>query len=338
MHIASSVIVSVVTVGVVCAIPQFTRRASVAVEVPSTQQVPVRSAKTIRGKVVWPDGSIVPGAQVRVVSYSSVVALSKSPVADLGLAESAYSTLSNEGGFFLFEGLAPGTYWMLASHYRPVLNEVGEKETNQRVMWSCVIERVEANGVPLSVVLHAGRSIRLQILEDDGQEAKESLHAEATLFLGHGPVISTVSISRNITSDGEGYVLSGIPRGLWALSVLRKNKGGRSRTQWCRVSDTDASLAVILPKSASIQGYLHDIDGMPMIGVQLTVFPSDAGSLELAHLLVNATTDSNGAWSVNVLAPGRLTVEAKDKSGTDLGRFYLYVTSGEKVTGIYVRL
>lgn len=255
--------------------------------------IELRPGERLEGYVTDSEGNALEGAEVTIGDEQSALL---ARFGDTGAGEP--DTLSDATGFFRLSDLAPDT---------PIALIVARRGYVTEAVSSVRLPRAE----PLTVALEAASDVSGWILDGDGSGiAGASVRLNQSLggisFGRRGPQEMTVAVEE---SDGDGYFLfEGVSPG--KSSIVAKAAGFREgRLGELEVPQGEhlADLELTLEVGAAIVGQVFAPDGRPAIGARVGVVTEER---QPTSFFDRVTTDGEGRYRLEGLAPGTVSIEA----------------------------
>jgi RNA polymerase sigma factor (sigma-70 family) len=236
--------------------------------------------RRIEGRVVRPDGTPWPGAEVRLVGPAVHV--------DSGLGDpgSEEERRSDDLGRFRFADLAPGTYTL---------------QMPSALGWVKVPVMLTADRDVIDVVLPPATSESISVtLRDDEGAPVEGLGVSARIEGGGGV---------NATSDASGRATLQPPAGRHLTSI---DVGGYSegflRVPRTPVVEGRREYAITVGRATAIDFRLLGPDGAPLPRAEITVEPNERAVVYSTRWADGAWTDADGRINVTLARRGEFTI------------------------------
>lgn len=267
----------------------------------------------VRGRIVGPEDEPLAGAAVTIVPEEALLAVIQDR------QRPAAAAFSGSDGEFELGGLRKGEQVKL----RVDLEGYGLE----------VVSAARAGGEPILVRLERARSLGGRVVDSDGMPVAGALVQVDPLDyleLAGGQIPSAAKrtdLWAEAGADGR-FRVEGLTPGLLEVVVTA---GGWQR--WQRRLDPwrdggEGSLDVVLKPAAVVSGVVLDASGQPAIGAEIRRWAPPLPEGTIFYEAPLATTDGDGRYRIDDLAPGRARLEARHGG---LGRAVreLEATAGE---------
>lgn len=206
---------------------------------------------------------------------------------------------SDAAGRFAFRGLVGGQYELVTA--------------SPRFLPSRTKVRVESGGQQrhVLVTLKTGRSIAGRVVDDLGQPVEGILvgsyrHRE----LGSGMQVTALAEDEAVKTAADGtFVLGGI--GELAVTVRARGAGYAAARQ-ANVQPGTRDVSLVLQRLANIRGVLRDTTGRAIVGSRVKL-DGAGGPQMMVGGRAEAVTDASGAFLLEGVIPGQLTVRAEGR-------------------------
>lgn len=293
---------------------------------------------SIAGRVLWPDGSPV------------VEAIVKLEQDDRGggyfLGDDDSMTKTDSDGAFSYTGLESGDCTITVKG-KPVL-EAEEGESEMRLkrrqkkapFWHAKIENVPPGTANLSLVLRPGSEVRGTVVDDQGKPLdrfRVTARVGSNKWFGGGE--GAVSTSVRKSEDGT-FELEGLKEGSYTVTATSKGYADSSEAK-VDIPWNGELVEIVLPREASVSGVVVDLQGKPLEGALVRTSQNDFMRSNKKN-----RTDEKGVFELKNVSPGevRLRAEAPDFAGSEWMEFtiapaevregiVLEVRSPSKLTG-----
>lgn len=273
----------------------------------------------IGGVVRWPDGRPVDGATVSLADAADE-------------DENVRSTKTAEDGSFRFTGLVADSTYALASRAREPEPTDGSK--SGRSWWIASREDVPAGARDVALVLGAGNQLRGRVVDDLGVSVLDAfVAAEPVRDLAESLTLRERVRDRVRPEDGT-FVLAGLPDGEWEVGAARK---GAQVTSWQPIvmpRDAGRELRIVVPRPATVSGFVFDVDGTPAIGAR--VVATIGGTENDTDREVRCEAD--GTFRFERLLPDKVSLRAKRDDRADSAEFGFVLAPGDEVVGARLQL
>lgn len=238
---------------------------------------------SIRGTVVWEDGTPAAGATIRWRS------LNPDDVFELDVLDER-KVSSSKTGTFEVEKLAKGPFRL----------EVTARAPAATSDWFAIVPEVAPGSQPIRVVMKHGSSVKGRVVDVEGKPVTSFRIKALQQYALKGPKDKAGGWSgptaRSFDAPDGQFVFEGLPDGEWELSVVTK---GRTRAPSVRVTLPGDAQPIELraPSKASIAGHVVDPKGRGVAGAQVRLaFQHDGKFAVISTSDLKAETDKEGAF------------------------------------------
>lgn len=279
------------------------------------------------GKVVDRDSRPVAGAEVQLTAAAAETpGLPRSPLP--GMSAESYAAAADAQGRFVFDHLPAGRFDLRAKAdgYAPLT-----------VRGLTLAEAREPQDLG-AVVLSPGAVLEGTVVDAKGRPlAGTTVSAERSQATG-GMIVRRIGNQRREASDNETradaegrFALRGLAPGE-AVDVTARLRGFVTATQSRVEVPREQPLRLVLQLAAQVSGRVVDEVGDPVVGADVSV--KETGGGILAMFGQQATTDAEGRFTAEDLAPGKRMVTAEAAGFLESEPRFVELANGKTVDGL----
>jgi protocatechuate 3,4-dioxygenase beta subunit len=251
------------------------------------------SPSAISGWVWQPDGSPAADVEIALRRHVDVVASGFPQTGEIWNVEPALSASTGPEGQFAFEDVEPGRWWISLRHDENTLHLMRTP--------LAVAGGFDQSDLSLRLPAMSTRTGSTRSPSGDGV-AGASIHFAAEH--GSGWIVSRAQSNASGTFEVASI---GRPRST-RLAVIAGGWGSVSERNWgMRQSNGEGSNAITLLPGATVEGVVHQANGLPLAGAKVWATPAENSTRLLSAV---ATTDDRGTFRLTDLPDGQIDLRA----------------------------
>ncbi|MDP6989701.1 MAG: carboxypeptidase-like regulatory domain-containing protein, partial [Planctomycetota bacterium] len=266
---------------------------------------------SVAGLVHWSDGTPAAGAHVRARFDRSQLFSGGGLNAASGAGGKAEC---DEEGRFTITGLGMGPFELRASSERDAGGSAAGDGEAQDGSWSARLEHVRPGSEDLLLVLEAPLGIAGRVVDEDERPVTAfEVRAVKTFETPVGPVEQTRE-ERSFEGEDGTFLLSGLERGDWVLHAVADGLAGTEGVSVALAEEGAEGIVIPLVHAGTVSGTVYTPEGVP--AADATVFVGAEGpgwkhQVSGAPDLPSATTDGDGAFTLEGVLPGQVEVQGR---------------------------
>ncbi len=283
---------------------------------PTRVEIQLQGTASISGKVVYSDGTPVPGKQV-VAALQSLESWAFPP---------SESKKPSEDGTYQIDNLAPGTYRVFIS----------KADTFPLHAIQSTSFELNSGDVKIGVdfILNKEDSTELKgiVLDEDTSEPVEGVHVFAVIYKD-GNILGSEGSQ---TDDKGEFTIQNVPKGGSSIQFSLQDKQGYAHTILDRPTNQDY-YTLKITKSGTLSGTVVDTENQPIADAKVypvRFFGDSPNSMEYFA----KTTGNDGAFSFSELNPMDYLIRATADGYTQTDSEKVSLKKGESIDTIVIRM
>ncbi|MDP6409439.1 MAG: carboxypeptidase-like regulatory domain-containing protein [Planctomycetota bacterium] len=293
---------------------------------------------SITGEVSWPDGTPVAGASVNARFDRSQLYTGGGLNAVSGARGEAET---DEQGRFSITGLGVGPFELQASaaaseRAGDALDSEAPSEHGD-APWSAREEHISAGTEGLQLVLQAPLGIAGRVVDEDDRPLTDfDIRAVKTFESPVGPVQQERE-QRTFSDEDGAFFLDGLERGDWILHAIAEGFAGREGVAVALGDAPSEALLLRLVHAGTVAGRVFTPEGLPVPDATVSVGEEGPGwrrDLSGAPEFPEATTDGEGAFTLEGVLPGQVEVLARAEGFATSVSAHLDLQARQRIDGV----